>query len=129
MPPVHTKPTHAPTWSQGLEGAGLAVAATDHSPLRVLAGPGSGKTFALIRRVARLLESGADPFRMLVCTFTRTAAADLVRALGELGIAEADRVIAGTIHSSGNGLDRNVSGAVAITESGGGVDGTARPRQ
>ena len=38
---------------------------------------GIGKTFAPMRRVARLLQVGAAANRMLVCTFTRTA--DLFR--------------------------------------------------
>ncbi len=92
-------PGRSATWSHGLEGSALRLAATDHSPLRGLAGPGTGKTFALIRRVARLLEDGADPKRILVCTFTRTAAADLVKALRELGLRGAENVVAGTIHS------------------------------
>lgn len=86
-------------WDDGLVGAAREIAAVDHSPLRVLAGPGTGKTFALMRRVARLLQEGANPIRMLVCTFTRTAAHDLRNELFRLGIPGIDRVIAGTIHA------------------------------
>ena len=57
------------------------IAATDDSPLRVIAGPGTGKSFALKRRVARLLEEGADPTRIFAVTFTRNAAAILVKDL------------------------------------------------
>jgi superfamily I DNA/RNA helicase len=87
------------SWSQGLTGAARQVAETDDSPLRVLAGPGTGKTFALKRRVARLLENGVDASRLLVATFTRTAAIDLKAALIELGVEGSDRVQALTIHS------------------------------
>jgi superfamily I DNA/RNA helicase len=31
-------------WDDGLTGVALNIAATDESPLRVLAGPGTGKT-------------------------------------------------------------------------------------
>lgn len=86
-------------WDDGLVGAAMEIATVDHSPLRVLAGPGTGKTFALMRRVARLLQEGANPNRMLVCTFTRTAASDLRSELSRLGIPGIDRVIAGTIHA------------------------------
>jgi DNA helicase-2/ATP-dependent DNA helicase PcrA len=48
-------------WDENLEGPAKRIAAIDHSPLRVLAGPGTGKTYAMMRRVARLLEEGADP--------------------------------------------------------------------
>lgn len=86
-------------WDSGLTGAARRIAASNHSPLRVLAGPGTGKTFSLMRRVARLLQEGADPRRILVSTFTRTAANDLQRELARLGIPGADEVRAGTLHS------------------------------
>lgn len=75
------------------------IATTDHSPLRVLAGPGTGKTYALMQRVKRLLEEGVNPESILVCTFTRTAARDLQAALTSLGVQEATHVKAGTLHS------------------------------
>ena len=45
----------------GIQGTHLSIAADPETPLRVVAGPGTGKTFALMRRVARLLEQGAQP--------------------------------------------------------------------
>ena len=68
-------------WNDGLKDPSLSIAATDASPLRVRAGPGTGKTFTLIRRIARLLENDVEPNQILVCTFTRTAADDLKREL------------------------------------------------
>ncbi len=65
------------TWRAGLEGVPLRIAGANESPLRVVAGPGTGKTFSLMRRVQRLLEEGVEPDRILVVTFTRTAARDL----------------------------------------------------
>jgi superfamily I DNA/RNA helicase/RecB family exonuclease len=51
----------------------------DHAggPLLVLAGPGTGKTATLVEAVARRVEAGADPQRLLVLTFSRRAAAEL----------------------------------------------------
>jgi superfamily I DNA/RNA helicase len=86
-------------WHDNLEGAPRRIAETDRSPLRVLAGPGTGKTFALMRRVARLLQNGVDAERVLVSTFTRTAATDLAKELAALGIEGVDDVRAGTLHS------------------------------
>ncbi len=86
-------------WDEGLEGPSLEIAAADVSPLRVRAGPGTGKTFTLMRRVARLLENGADPRTILVCTFTRTAAADLKRELERLDAPGAASVRATTVHA------------------------------
>jgi len=74
-------------------------AASPAASLRALAGPGTGKTFALVRRLARLLEDGATPRRILVVTFARTAARDLVAAVARLGEAAAEELIPRTLHS------------------------------
>jgi superfamily I DNA/RNA helicase len=66
------------SWDDGLEPPHLNIAAYPDSPLRVLAGPGTGKTFAIMRRVCRLLEDGENPKSILLVTFTRMAAKDLV---------------------------------------------------
>ncbi len=87
------------SWRDGIEGATLRIAQTEHSPLRVLAGPGTGKTFALMRRILRLIQAGVAPRRILVSTFTRTAAKDLERELGRLGAPGVDDVRAGTLHA------------------------------
>lgn len=94
----------APNWADGLAGPARRIAETDDSPLRVLAGPGTGKTFALVRRAMRLLQEGGDPAKMLVCTFTRTAARDLRNELGRLLVPGVDRVRAGTVHAFCFGL-------------------------
>ncbi|MFF3008470.1 ATP-dependent helicase [Kitasatospora sp. NPDC057940] len=46
-------------------------------PLLVLAGPGTGKTTTLVEAVARRIENGTDPERILVLTFSRKAATEL----------------------------------------------------
>ena len=86
-------------WNTGLVGPYLNIAAYPGTPLRVMAGPGTGKTFALMRRIARLLESGVLPSSILAVTFTRTAANDLVYQLKLLGTPGADQVTASTLHS------------------------------
>lgn len=85
-------------WDDGLAGVALNIAGSDESPLRVLAGPGTGKTYAMKRRVMRLLEEGSVPQRILACTFTRTAARDIAREIAELGVEGAELVWAGTLH-------------------------------
>jgi len=86
-------------WDQGLTGCTRRIAETDDTPLRVLAGPGTGKTFALMRRVMRLLEHDCNPRRIFVCTFTRTAARDLESELSRLRAPRVRRVRTGTIHA------------------------------
>jgi len=49
-------------------------------PLLVLAGPGTGKTTAIVEAVAdRIARRGIDPGRVLVLTFSRKAAEELVK--------------------------------------------------
>ncbi len=91
-------------WDEDLTGPARNIAGLDHTPIRVLAGPGTGKTFALMRRVARLLQDGATANRILVCTFTRTAARDLEGELADLGVNGANAVRAGTLHAFCFGL-------------------------
>jgi len=64
-----------------------------------MAGPGTGKSFAMKRRAARLLESGQDPRRILAVTFTRNAAASLVDDLHDLGVPGSENIRAGTLHA------------------------------
>jgi DNA helicase-2/ATP-dependent DNA helicase PcrA len=71
----------------------------DDEPLCVLAGPGSGKTTVLTRRVARrVLDTSASPERTAVLTFTRKAAHELRHRLSDLDVP--GHVWAGTFHSA-----------------------------
>lgn len=88
-----------PAWNDNLTGVHLEIAAETGTPIHVLAGPGTGKTFAMMRRVARLLEQGADPKEILTLSFTRTAASDLQSQLAKLGTNGAAKVRASTLHS------------------------------
>ena len=54
----------------------------DGGPLLVLAGAGTGKTTTLTARVGRLLERGVPAHRVLLLTFTRRAAAEMVGRAG-----------------------------------------------
>ncbi len=91
-------------WRTGLRGAALEIAQTDLTPLRVMAGPGTGKTLAIMRRIARLLEEGQDPSRILAVTFTRNAAAALVDDIKSLEVECSDKIHAGTLHAYCFGL-------------------------
>lgn len=86
-------------WNDGLAGAALNIAQIDTKILRVMAGPGTGKTFAMKRRVMRLLEQGANAEHILAVTFTRTAAANLIKELKDLGVPGCENIEARTLHS------------------------------
>ena len=88
------------SWRDGLSGPCLDIAICTNSPLRVMAGPGTGKSFAMQRRVARLMEDdNTNPNRILAVTFTRNAAADLVNKMHGLGISGCEHIVAGTLHA------------------------------
>lgn len=88
-----------PSWDSGLSGVHREIAADTSPRLHVLAGPGTGKTFAMMRRIARLLEGDVSPDKLLAITFTRTAARDLKEQLAGLGTDGSNDVVATTLHS------------------------------
>ncbi len=68
-------------------------------PLMIIAGAGSGKTRVLTFRIAHLIESGVDPFRILSLTFTNKAAGEMRQRIEkQIGI-EARNIWMGTFHS------------------------------
>ncbi|WP_323801245.1 ATP-dependent helicase [Parasphingorhabdus sp.] len=75
------------------------IANSDNSRVRVVAGPGTGKSFAMKRRVARLLEEGVAASSILPVTFTRVAAEDLHRELVGMETPHADELNGTTLHS------------------------------
>jgi DNA helicase-2/ATP-dependent DNA helicase PcrA len=88
-------------WADGLDDAQLAAAEHGAGPLVIVAGAGTGKTRTLTARVARLLESGITPERVLLLTFTRRAAASMTsRAAALCGDPDAGRRLwGGTFHA------------------------------
>ena len=71
-------------------------------PCAVIAGPGSGKTFVLTRRILHLITcSGIDPSSILVLTFSKAAALAMrTRFLGQCGREKpGQEVVFGTFHA------------------------------
>ncbi len=105
--------------AQQQEAVVHAVQLPRSSPLLVIAGAGSGKTKTLAHRVAQLILSGADPARILLLTFSRRAAQEMVRRSRSL----VQRVVphprpllwAGTFHSVANRLLRLHGAAVGLS--------------
>ncbi|MGZ8428600.1 MAG: ATP-dependent helicase [Candidatus Deferrimicrobiaceae bacterium] len=85
-------------------------------PLLVIAGAGTGKTRTLIYRVARLVETGAPPPSVLLLTFTRRAAEEMLRRASLLLDRRCDRVSGGTFHSFANTVLRRHAGAIGFGE-------------
>jgi DNA helicase-2/ATP-dependent DNA helicase PcrA len=96
-----------------------AAATHPGGPLLVLAGAGTGKTTTLAARVAWLIGQGASPERVLLLTFTRRAAREmLTRARTYLGRSphgrHAGRVVGGTFHSVAHRFVRRHAAALGL---------------
>ena len=76
-------------------------------PLLIVAGAGTGKTTTLAARVAWLVEQGVRPERMLLLTFSRRAAREMLSRAERLsGARDTGRVMGGTFHAVANRLLR-----------------------
>jgi DNA helicase-2/ATP-dependent DNA helicase PcrA len=80
----------------------LEAIMTTEGPLLVIAGAGSGKTRTLTYRVARLVEKGVPPSAILLLTFTRKAAQQMLQRAAKLLDRRCEKVSGGTFHSFGN---------------------------
>ncbi len=87
-------------WRGSLNTAQREAVTFGEGPVLVVAGAGSGKTWTLACRVAHLIEQGVAPEQILLLTFSRRAAREmLMRADRLLGHGSADRVVGGTFHA------------------------------
>jgi ATP-dependent DNA helicase UvrD/PcrA len=84
-------------------------------PILVIAGAGSGKTRTLVYRVARLIESGVDPGKVLLLTFTNKAAREMLRRVETLLSIDTRKMTGGTFHSVGNRLLRRYGEAIGLS--------------
>ena len=92
---------------EDLNAAQSDAASHGEGPLLVIAGAGTGKTMTLACRVAALIERGVSAERMLLLTFSRRAAREMLTRAEQLtGDAGAGRVWGGTFHAVGNRLLR-----------------------
>lgn len=92
----------------------LAAATHPGGPLLVLAGAGTGKTTTLCARVEWLLDQGAAPERVLLLTFTRRAAREMLqRAAGRAPGAR--RIVGGTFHAVAHRLVRAHASALGLS--------------
>ena len=90
-----------------------AVSAVEGSYL-VIAGAGSGKTKTLVYRVARLIELGYNPTSILLLTFTRKAAKEMMNRASILLDNRCSKINGGTFHSFANITLRKYAKAVGL---------------
>jgi DNA helicase-2/ATP-dependent DNA helicase PcrA len=93
------------------------AAITHEGSLLVLAGAGSGKTRTLVYRVARMVEEGIDPSAILLLTFTRRSAEEMLERAGALIGAQCEKVNGGTFHSFANTVLRRYGSYLSIPNS------------
>jgi DNA helicase II / ATP-dependent DNA helicase PcrA len=86
-------------YEEVLNSSQLRAVTTHDGPLLVIAGAGSGKTRTLVYRVARLVEAGVPPESILLLTFTRKAAGEMLERAASLADERCRFVSGGTFHS------------------------------
>ncbi|OQA21338.1 MAG: ATP-dependent DNA helicase PcrA [Actinobacteria bacterium ADurb.Bin346] len=103
-------------YQEELNTAQLHAAEIKGGPALVIAGAGTGKTRTLVYRVARLVEDGIPPESILLLTFTRKAAKEMLRRASGLLDERCGHVSGGTFHSFANQMLRRYSKYVGFSE-------------
>lgn len=83
----------------------------------IIAGAGTGKTRTLVYRVARLIELGHDPSSILLLTFTRKAANEMMKRASMLLDDRCSKIRGGTFHSFANLTLRKYARAIGLDSS------------
>ena len=98
-------------------------AVKDAQPLLIISGAGTGKTNTLAHRVAHLIVQGVDPRRIMLLTFSRRAADEMIRRVQRIAmhvLPEHARLMAdaptwsGTFHAIGARLLREYSDRIGL---------------
>lgn len=106
------------TWLEELNPEQRAAVQHPGGPLLILAGAGTGKTTTLCGRVAWLVSEGVAPERILLLTFTRRAAREMLQRARSLVAMPTGRrgVRGGTFHSVAHHFLRRHSGVLGLPE-------------
>ena len=84
---------------EGLNDSQQRAATHGPGPLLILAGAGTGKTRTLVARAAWLRAQGTEASRILLLTFTRRAADDMLARATPQAATAAERICGGTFHA------------------------------
>src|SRR5215467_13695486 len=98
----------------GLNDEQRRAAAHPAGPLLILAGAGTGKTRTLVARAAWLCEQGLQPHRILLLTFTRRAADDMLSRATSRARTANGRITGGTFHAIAHRIIRQHAEAFSL---------------
>lgn len=102
-------------YKKELNPAQLEAVTTIEGPVLVIAGAGSGKTRVIVHRVAFMIENGFNPEEILLLTFTRKAASEMLGRVQQLlKTSTPQKVFGGTFHSFSNYILRKYSSLIGI---------------
>jgi len=85
-----------------------------NGPALVIAGAGTGKTRVLTYRLARLVESGIPPESIVLLTFTRKSATEMMRRAALLLDGRCEKVQGGTFHSFAHAILRKFGSVIGL---------------
>ena len=95
-----------------LNPAQYEAATSLNGPHLIIAGAGTGKTRTIVYRVAYMVELGVKPDAILLLTFTRKAANEMLRKASILLDSRCEQVSGGTFHSFANSVLRKYAGQI-----------------
>jgi DNA helicase-2/ATP-dependent DNA helicase PcrA len=101
--------TRSESWLGNLNDAQQQAVQHGNGPLLIVAGAGTGKTRTLAYRVSSLISRGVPPERILLLTFTRRAAEEMLKRAASVPAVDSSlvrRVWGGTFHAMANRLLR-----------------------
>lgn len=97
-----------------LNAAQFEAASAVEGAFLIIAGAGTGKTRTLVYRLARLIESGYDPKSILLLTFTRKSAKEMLTRATQLLDHRCSQINGGTFHSFANLLIRKYAAVMGL---------------
>ncbi len=111
---VETKVSYKVDYEKELNPAQLEAVLQKEGSVLVIAGAGSGKTKTLTYRVARLIEDGINPANILLLTFTKKAAQEMLSRASIVLDSRCEQVAGGTFHSFANIILRKYSALLEL---------------
>ena len=101
-------------YQQDLNPSQFEAVVSTKGAFLIIAGAGTGKTRTLVYRVARLIESGYDPQSIILLTFTRKAANEMMKRATVLLDDRCSKIRGGTFHSFANITLRKYAKAIGF---------------